>query len=222
MSDTHETPGAPVSDPSVKGADIAARKAAARRAMTAARATAAAAAPAAAEAVRDRFLDGVDLAPGARVAGYWPMGDELDPRPLLLALAKRGHPVCLPVVARTAQPLVFRAWAPGDPLVAARFGTQVPAESATEVVPDLLLVPLLGFDRRGYRVGYGGGFYDRTLQALRAVGRVRAVGLAYAGQEAEAVPTEPVDQPLDALVTEREIVVPDPGPSAGPDREGES
>jgi 5-formyltetrahydrofolate cyclo-ligase len=89
-------------------------------------------------------------------------------------------------------------------------------------VPDLLLVPLLGFDRRGYRVGYGGGFYDRTLQALRAVGRVRAVGLAYAGQEAEAVPTEPVDQPLDALVTEREIVVPDSGSSAGPDREGET
>jgi 5-formyltetrahydrofolate cyclo-ligase len=182
------------------------RKAALRRAATLARSRAAAAAPGAAEAARARALAGLAVPDGARVSAYWPMRDELDPRPLLLALAARGHPLCLPVVARMGQALAFRAWAPGDPLVEARFGTQVPAETAQTVEPQVLLVPLLAFDRQGYRLGYGGGFYDRTLERLRAAGPVLAVGLAYAGQEAADLPVEPFDQRLDALVTERELL----------------
>lgn len=186
--------------------DIPDAKAELRRTMGDARRRAAQAAPGAAEAVRERLLAGLSLPAGACVSAYWPMRDELDPRPLLLALSARGHPLCLPVVVGKAMPLTFRAWRPGDPLVGARFGTQVPQDSAVEAVPEVLLVPLLAFDRSGYRLGYGGGFYDRTLAALRVERQVLAVGLAYAGQEAPEVPHEPTDRRLDALVTERELL----------------
>jgi len=141
------------------------------------------------------------------VSGYWPMGDEFDPRPLLAALHARGHPCCLPVVIGSGRPLVFRTWPPGDALQAAAFGTSVPPPSAPECEPGLLLVPLLLVDARGYRLGYGGGFYDRTLAGLRTRhGDVLAVGLAFEGQRVERVPTDDTDQRLDWLVTERGAV----------------
>jgi 5-formyltetrahydrofolate cyclo-ligase len=185
---------------------ISQAKAELRRSMTAARRAAAASARDAAEAVRERLQAGFAVPADACVSGYWPMRDELDPLPALRALGEAGHRLCLPVVLEKARPLRFRAWAPGDPLVAAAFGTQVPAETAAEAVPDLLLVPLLAFDRTGYRLGYGGGFYDRTLAALRAEKPVLAVGVAYAAQEVEAVPTDANDRRLDALVTEDELL----------------
>ena len=181
-------------------------KAALRSEMAVARRRAAASAPAAAEAVRERVLSGLTISEGSVVSAYWPMREELDPRPLMLALAARGLRLCLPAVVANGRPLSFRAWVPGDTLVEARFGTQVPRETAEVLTPDVLLVPLLAFDRQGYRLGYGGGFYDRTLAALRGDRTVLAVGIAYAGQEVAAVPVEATDQQLDALVTERYLL----------------
>ncbi|MDJ0951517.1 MAG: 5-formyltetrahydrofolate cyclo-ligase [Alphaproteobacteria bacterium] len=142
----------------------------------------------------------------ACVTGYWPTRGEIDPRPLLSVLSERGHTIGLPVVAGPAQPLVFRMWRPGDALVEGSFAIMTPPETAPEVTPDALLVPLLAFDRRGFRLGYGGGFYDRTLAKLRAAGHVYALGVAFAAQQVEAVPRTASDEPLDALATEQELI----------------
>jgi 5-formyltetrahydrofolate cyclo-ligase len=157
----------------------------------------------AARAVRDRALAEVPLPRGALVAGYWPMPDELDIRPLLEALAKRGHALALPVVVARGHPLAFRAWKPGDPLEKAGFGLSVPRREAPQVTPTALLVPLLAFDAAGHRIGFGAGFYDMTIAALRAKGPLLAVGVAFAAQEVSMIPTEPFDAALDWLVTER-------------------
>jgi 5-formyltetrahydrofolate cyclo-ligase len=130
------------------------------------------------------------------------MGEELDPRPLMRALHEAGHGVCLPVVVERAAPLVFRAWTPETALLPNVFGTSAPPADAPRARPDVLLVPLLAFDRAGWRLGYGGGYYDRTLRELRSHGDALAVGFAYAAQEVEALPREPFDEPLDWIVTE--------------------
>ncbi|GGC64406.1 5-formyltetrahydrofolate cyclo-ligase [Chelatococcus reniformis] len=140
------------------------------------------------------------------VAGYWPIRSEVDPRPLMVALASRGAALCLPVVA--APTLRFRAYGAGDPLHDAGFGTRGPSPEALDVSPRILLVPCLAFDRRGGRLGYGAGHYDRALARLAAEGPVVAIALAFATQEVEQVPTEAHDRPLDAIVTEREWVSP--------------
>jgi 5-formyltetrahydrofolate cyclo-ligase len=150
------------------------------------------------------FLDAfADLPAGATIAGYWPIGDELDVRPLMERLHVRGCALCLPVVVAKGRPLLFRRWRPGDALVPGGLGIPVPGEGAGEVRPDLLLVPLLAFDRGGHRLGYGAGFYDRTLALLRSDGPVTAVGVGYDAQEVPAVPRDALDQPLDWIVTER-------------------
>ncbi len=147
----------------------------------------------------------VGIADGALLAAYWPIRDEIDPRAALEALHGLGHRCCLPVVTGPGAPLLFRAWRPGDALATAPFGTRVPRDAAPEVVPEVLLVPLLAFDARGYRLGYGGGYYDRTLAALRAANPATlALGLAYAAQEIDAVPHGAMDARLDWIVTERE------------------
>ena len=144
--------------------------------------------------------------PGAVLSGYWPIRDEADPRP---AMAAHAGPLCLPVVTARGTPLIFRAW-DGDPTRLERggFGTRHPEEGAPEVLPEVLIVPLAGFDRRGNRLGYGGGYYDRTLEKLRRGGDVLAVALAWAVQELPDIPVEPVDQPMDLIVTDREIIRP--------------
>ena len=138
---------------------------------------------------------------GAIVAGFWPMGREIDIRPLLLALHERGHPIVLPVTPKRGFPLAFRGWRPGDVLVAEAFGTSRPI--GEELVPEYVLVPLLAFDRAGRRLGYGGGFYDRTLAGLPGA---MAVGCAYAAQEVDEVPTGPYDFLLNAVATERGVI----------------
>lgn len=158
------------------------------------------------EALRTRALEAITVPSDAVVAGYWPMRGEIDVRPLLTAYAGRGHVTALPVVDQPRQALVFRHWAPGDPLEEGRYGTQHPAAVCETVVPTVVFVPLLAFDRRGYRLGYGGGFYDMTLERLRVEADVIAVGVAFAGQEVEEVPTEPHDQRLDWVVTEAEAI----------------
>ena len=124
-------------------------------------------------------------------------------------MAAHAGPLCLPVVTARGTPLIFRAW-DGDPARLERggFGTRHPEEGAPEVLPEVLIVPLAGFDRRGNRLGYGGGYYDRTLEKLRRGGDVLAVALAWAVQELPDIPVEPVDQPMDLIVTDREVIRP--------------
>lgn len=184
--------------------ELATAKALLRRQSLAARAAAVSAG--AGEALARHLLSTVPLPAGAAVSAFWPMGEEIDVRPLLHRLHALRHPLGLPVVVKRGNPLTFRAWEPGDRLVPGGFGTSVPAADRPEVVPQVLLVPLLAWDRAGYRLGYGGGFYDRTLAKLRPLGPVLAVGVAYAGQEVPAVPRDHLDARLDWLVTEREAI----------------
>jgi 5-formyltetrahydrofolate cyclo-ligase len=140
---------------------------------------------------------------GAVVAGFWPMGHEIDIRPLMRALEARGHRLCLPRTPKRGLPLDFRAFAFGDALVKGPVGTQQPAEDAPRVTPDWVIVPLLAFDRAGRRLGYGGGYYDRTLAALPGVG---TLGVAFSCQEMDVVPAGPLDAPLDAVATEAGVI----------------
>ncbi len=148
----------------------------------------------------------VAIAPGTIVAGFMPMKSEINPLPLLRALAAAGARLALPVVAGQGKPLIMRAWAFGAPLIAGVWGIREPEPAAPAVAPDILIVPLLAFDRAGHRVGYGAGYYDRTIAALRAAQPVLAIGLAFAAQEIAAVPATPHDAPLDLVLTEREVI----------------
>ncbi|MGO4907642.1 5-formyltetrahydrofolate cyclo-ligase [Pseudorhodobacter sp. W20_MBD10_FR17] len=138
---------------------------------------------------------------GRALAGYMPMRTEIDPLP---AMAAHQGVVCVPVIMGAGQALRFREWSPGCAMVAGEFGALIPAEGGW-VEPEVLIVPLVGFDARGYRLGYGGGFYDRTLEGLRARGPVLAIGFAFSGQEMDAVPIEATDQKLDVIVTENGV-----------------
>lgn len=138
--------------------------------------------------------------PGQVWAGYWPMSSEIDIRPLLYALADRG-PVLLPETPDLNEPLVFRRWHPGDPLRPEEFGTFTPVGEV--MLPDVLLVPLLAFDLSGARLGYGRGYYDRTLATLPGH---RTIGCAFAAQQVPRVPMEPHDFRLDAIATERDLL----------------
>jgi 5-formyltetrahydrofolate cyclo-ligase len=143
---------------------------------------------------------------GDVVAAYSPMGDELDPRPLLERLQGMGCRLALPVVTARGQPLDFRAWATGDALEPGLHGTTHPLAGAAPAMPDVLLVPLLAFDRQCFRLGYGGGYYDRTLESLRRHAQVRAIGIGFAAQQVEAVPRDGHDQRLDAIATEQGLI----------------
>ncbi len=142
--------------------------------------------------------------PGATLSGFWPMGAEIDIRPLLWALHARGHPILLPETPKRGNPLIFRRWRPGMTMMAERFGTFRP--TGPVAAPDILLVPLLAFDRAGNRLGYGGGFYDRTLAALP---HAQTIGCAFAAQELDDVPTTDHDARLDVIATERGIIRPE-------------
>ncbi len=149
------------------------------------------------------FLSAIGFPAGAAVSAYIPVSSEFDVLPLARAAHAGGHEVGMPVVVARNRPLAFRAWAPGDSLEPGAWNIPVPPVDAPPVIPRLLLVPMLAFDSRGYRLGYGGGFYDRTLQGLRRGGRpVTAVGVCYAGLEVDAVPRQTHDVRLDWIVTE--------------------
>jgi 5-formyltetrahydrofolate cyclo-ligase len=188
-------------------------KAALREAAAARRKTAHKAADGAAEAARDNFLAAGlhrGFAAGAApiASAYCRIRTELDPMPLMLALLEGGFRLCVPVIEARDLPLLFREWTPGASMQPGPFGARIPAEGEW-LEPELLIVPLLAFDVAGRRLGYGGGFYDRTLARLRGrAGRVRAVGFGYAAQEMQAVPADETDQRLDAIVTESAVIRP--------------
>ena len=141
------------------------------------------------------------LGPPDEVSGYLPIRDELSPLPLMEALLAVGWRLSLPVVTGKHSPLIFRHWNPGDALVNAPFGLRNPPDSAQSIIPSVLLVPIAAYDQSGYRIGYGGGYYDRTLAQFRAARKVTAIGIGYDCQEVAAVPREAHDQRLDHLIT---------------------
>ena len=167
---------------------------------------------AAAAAILQRGLALVDQLAAASglakpvVSVYWPIRSELNTRPLIDALATRGATVVLPVMTSVRRPLVFREFAPGDALAKGPFGLSEPAADKPMHSPDIVFSPLAAFDRSGFRLGYGGGIYDATLASLRAEKTIVAIGVAYAVQEADAVPHEPHDEKLDYVVTEQEVI----------------
>ena len=146
--------------------------------------------------------DALEIPAGTIVSGFLAMPGEVDPGPLMARLAAKGCRLAVPRVAAKASPLVFHRWTPETGLVVSNFGVSEPDPATPIVVPQVLLVPLLAFDPAGYRLGYGGGFYDRTLAALRAKGSIRAIGVAYAGQEVENLPHDDFDERLDMILTE--------------------
>ena len=143
---------------------------------------------------------------GCVVSGYVPLGSEIDCTLLLNEFHERGYVIGLPLVTAKATPLTFLEYSPGDTLIKGQFDVMTPEHDVPHVVPAILLVPLLAFDRKGYRLGYGGGFYDRTLELLRAQRPTGAIGLAFAGQEVEDVPRDEHDQRLDAILTPSEYI----------------
>jgi 5-formyltetrahydrofolate cyclo-ligase len=159
----------------------------------------------AAEAIAARAFPLV-IAPGTIVSGFMPLKSEVNPLPLMRKLADAGASLALPVVAGRGKPLIMRSWQWGAPLVAGVWGIREPGHAALEVQPDILLVPLLAFDRGGHRIGYGAGYYDLTIAQLRAKKPVTAVGIAFAAQEVESVPKTAFDARLDLVLTENETI----------------
>ena len=161
-------------------------------------------------AARDHFL-AARLHTGAEIiSGYCPIRTEIDVMPLMRALHAAGHRLCLPVIEAAGQPLKFREWAPEADMIDGPFGAQLPAEGEW-LEPQLLIAPLVAFDAECWRLGYGGGFYDRTLERLRAKRRTLAIGFAYAAQQIDAMPRDPTDQRLDGVVTEEGLMRPREG-----------
>ncbi len=181
---------------------LAARKAAARQAAFAARKAAHATAGSPAGHL-SAVLAGYR---GVPLAGYAQMRTEIDPTAAMEEASAHG-PVCMPVIIGKDQPLRFRQWTPDSAMLDGAFGAQIP-KAGDWITPEILIVPLLAFSRAGGRLGYGGGFYDRTLEQLRAARPTLAIGFAYAEQENPDVPLEPTDQPLDLIVTQHGIIEP--------------
>jgi 5-formyltetrahydrofolate cyclo-ligase len=140
------------------------------------------------------------------VSAFYPYKSEIDTRPLLGKLAGEGWTTCLPIVIGEGLPLEFRRWLPGEPTIPGVWGIPRPPDSAPVMEPNVLIIPMLAFDRAGYRLGYGGGFYDRSLEKLRTRKTIIAIGAAYSAQEVAHVPISAHDQELDYIITEREII----------------
>ena len=158
-----------------------------------------------AAAARDHFMASRLLTGVKVVSGYCPIRTEIDVIPLMTELHRAGHRIVVPVIEGAGLPLRFFEWWPDVAMQDGPFGARIPVDTQ-ELEPDLVIAPLVGFDRAGWRLGYGGGFYDRSLEGLRARRRVRAFGYAYSAQEVEAVPVEPTDQRLDGIVTEQGLI----------------
>lgn len=152
------------------------------------------------------YAPALELSPKSLIAAYLPMGSEIDVRPLMAALGEQGHNLCLPVCLELDAPVIFRHYAPGDELAADAMGIDAPIDDAQTVQPDVVLLPLLGFDASGMRLGRGGGYYDRTLASLRARRDIIACGVAFHMQMVDKCPSAPHDQALDAVMTENGVI----------------
>ena len=159
----------------------------------------------AAEAIAARKIP-LAIATSTIISGFMPLKSEINPLPLMQKLTEAGARLALPTIAGRGKPLIMRAWEFGAPLDRGQWGIREPKSEAPEVDPDILLVPLLAFDRAGHRIGYGAGYYDMTIAALRVQKPVITVGLAFAAQEVPRVPTTPRDEPLDFVLTEKEMI----------------
>jgi 5-formyltetrahydrofolate cyclo-ligase len=148
----------------------------------------------------------IAITPGVIVSGFMPLKSEINPLPLMKKLAAAGARLALPAIAGRGKPLITRAYAFGDDLARGQWGIREPKPQAPEVAPDILIVPLAAFDRAGNRIGYGAGYYDMTLAALRAKKKIAAVGIAFAAQEIDRVPVTPRDERLDLVLTERGVI----------------
>ena len=200
LNKTRIPKGFAVTPPHLQKADL-------RRQGLALRARLATEAPHAAAAVAQRVLALLKPTSSTIIAGYVTIGSELDCAPALDAVTAAGATIVLPVAAGQGVRLLFRVWQPGDELEPGPFGTSHPKPGAPVAEPDALLVPLLAFDAVGHRLGYGAGYYDRSLAALRLARPIRAIGLAYDGQEIATIPADPNDQPLDAVVTDSRTLI---------------
>jgi 5-formyltetrahydrofolate cyclo-ligase len=160
---------------------------------------------AAAEAIAARGLP-VEITPVTIVSGFMPMKTEINPIPLMRKFADAGAQLALPAIAGRGLPLIMRTWKFGDPLKSGQWGIREPLPEAAAVAPDILIVPLACFDRAGHRIGYGAGYYDMTINALRAKKKVIAIGIAFTAQEIPRVPATKRDERLDLVLTEREVV----------------
>jgi 5-formyltetrahydrofolate cyclo-ligase len=188
------------------GEQIVAAKAELRRAVLARReALPVAARVAAAEALAARGLP-VDVPKGAIVSAYSPLKSEISPVPLMRRVADAGASLALPVVVGRGHPLTMRAWAFGEALGSGVWGIREPKPEAPEVFPDILIVPLVAFDRAGYRLGYGAGYYDMTIARLRGMKKISAIGIAFAAQEVSGLPKTDHDEKLDFVLTERDVI----------------
>lgn len=201
---TQTTPG----DTSASG--LADAKADLRKRMREVRADASTQGAEAAQALKSQIIrhmtDQNLLKDGVIVAGYMALNSELDPAPTLEALLKAGVGIALPVTGEPGEPLIFRTWRTGDPLTLGRFGTLEPADTALQVEPDVVLVPLLAFDVQGGRLGFGGGYYDRTLAELRQAKNIVAYGVGFDVQEVPQVPTNALDARLNGVFTPTRVI----------------
>lgn len=160
---------------------------------------------AAAQAIANRALP-IELQPATVVSGYSPLKSEINPLPLMRRFAEAGGQLALPVIAGRGKPLIMRAWTFGQDLGVGVWGIREPKPESPEVFPDILIVPLLAFDRCGHRIGYGAGYYDMTITRLRTLKPIIAIGVAFAAQEIDEVPTSPRDAQLDLVLTEHGIM----------------
>jgi 5-formyltetrahydrofolate cyclo-ligase len=160
---------------------------------------------AAAETIAARSLP-LRIERGMIVSGFSPMKSEINPVPLMRKLADAGARLALPAIAGRGRPLIMRAWSFGDRLASGQWGIREPTPEAPEVAPDIVIVPLAAFDRAGHRIGYGAGYYDMTINGLRARKAVTAIGIAFAAQEIPRVPATEHDERLDLVLTENETI----------------
>jgi 5-formyltetrahydrofolate cyclo-ligase len=165
--------------------------------------------PDAGEKLRDQIVEHaiqLGLSLPYHVSAFLPIGSEIDTLPTMRSLADLGHITALPVVIGKDQPLIFRKWFVGEKLVPGAFGTSEPLASEPEIIPEILLVPMLAFDAQGYRLGYGGGYYDRTIEKFEKLGPITTVGIAFSAQHVDTVPRGPHDRSLQWVATERDLI----------------
>jgi 5-formyltetrahydrofolate cyclo-ligase len=156
--------------------------------------------------VLDRLISAAIIPPKAIIGSYWPVKSEIDVRPLLSYFYEQGHVCALPVVQASQKPLLFREWCPGNLLISGIYNILTPDETAPLVIPDVLFIPVLGFDRHGHRLGHGEGYYDRTLESLRAHHPIIAIGIAFDWQEVDTIPRLDHDEPMNYIITPTRLI----------------